>query len=172
MLVVSGCRQLSDGGPAPRLAQMLAAEGMAIRVSMLAGLYTSPYWLTSFWNCPSISSGGFSKYLETFRKDCSLEPWNPADTIDLSPLVGTPVGPTSPSEIVPGKLFLGNKRHASMLDTLRSLGVTHVLNVTEVAFSPVHVFSAFVFRSTKCCPSIFSLRKFPTISRTILFTKE
>ena len=40
-----------------------------------------------------------------------------------------------PSEIVQGFLYLGGERHASDLDSLRDLGITHILNTSvEVPF--------------------------------------
>ena len=42
---------------------------------------------------------------------------------------------TLPSELVPGFLFLGSYDHASRADLLKTLGITHILNVTHKLYN-------------------------------------
>jgi hypothetical protein len=42
------------------------------------------------------------------------------------------LGKTYPSEILTGRMFLGDQFHAQDVDVLKQLGVTHVLNATDM----------------------------------------
>lgn len=141
-LASSGSRDLASPAPAARFARLLASEGLVSSAYLLHGMLLAQPLCNR--HLPHANPGGFTAYEAAFPSTV-VRSGVPVPVLSVGDMLGpgrprsfshllslTPSqGAVPATELLPGKLYLGHKGDASSLETLRRLGITHVLNCSE-----------------------------------------